>query len=213
MESTVPSHTTARITRSPGKPYGIQVSACVQARSDTAASAGQITGMSNPDGQTARNLVASHSSAIAAPPYSIGQSVSAVVETGSVNIRAGYIDWRPATSPDRPKVNTVRTYRNVAVSGTITTTANRSSLSMLRVRLDSGISSLIVAKTRKYPARATRRAPSALRGRWCESRHRGCRDARWGRDRTTAHRAPAIRDGAPARSTGRPAPSGPWRGS
>src|SRR5881396_220837 len=155
MESTVPSHSTARITRSPDKPYGIQVSACVQASNDTAASAGQITGMSNPDGHTARNLVASHSIAMAAAPYSIGQSVSAVVETGSVNMRVAYIDWRPATSPDRPNVNTVRTYRNVTVSGTITTTANRSPLSMLKVRLDSGISSLIVARTRKYPARAT----------------------------------------------------------
>src|SRR5437879_5325613 len=154
MESTVPSHSTARITRSPGKPYGIQVSACVQASSDTAASAGQITGMSNPDGHTARNLVASQSITMAAAPYNIGQSVSAVVETGSVNMRAGYIDWRPATSPDRPKVNTVRTYRNVAVSGPITTAPNRSALSMLKVRLDSGISSLIAAKTSKYPARA-----------------------------------------------------------
>src|SRR5260370_20556157 len=106
--------------------------------------------MSNPDGHTARNRAASHSIAMAAAPYSIGQSVSAVVETGSVNIRAGYIDWRPATSPDRPKLNTVRTYRNGTVRGTITTAANRSPLSMLKVRLDSAITSFIVAKALQY---------------------------------------------------------------
>ena len=58
--------------------------------------------MSNPVGHMATNLVASHSSAMAAAPYSIGQSTSAAVEAGSVNMRLGYIDGRPATSPDRP---------------------------------------------------------------------------------------------------------------
>src|SRR5882672_7102785 len=90
--------------------------------------------MSNPDGHTARYLVASHRIAMAPAPYSIGQSVNAAVETGSVNRRAGYIDGRPATSPERPKLNTVRTYRNVVVSGTITTMPNRSPLSMLKVQ-------------------------------------------------------------------------------
>ncbi len=71
---------------------------------------------------------------MAAAPYSIGHSTSSVVDTGSVNRRAGYSDGRPATSPDRPKLNTVRTYMNVAVSGTITTTPNRSAESMLKVQ-------------------------------------------------------------------------------
>ena len=46
--------------RSPGRGYGIHVSACVQARSDAAMSAGQIDGTTIPDGQSANILVASH---------------------------------------------------------------------------------------------------------------------------------------------------------
>ena len=84
---------------------------------------------------------------MAAAPYSIGQPASAAVDTGSVNMRAGYIDGRPARSPVKPKLNTVRTYRNVVVSGTITTTPNRSALSMLKVQPGPRISSLIVART------------------------------------------------------------------
>ncbi len=62
------SHSTVMITRSPRKGYDIQVSACVQARSDAASSAGQITGTRTPDGNTARNLVANHRIAMAAVP-------------------------------------------------------------------------------------------------------------------------------------------------
>ena len=62
------SHSTVTITRRPGNGYGIQVSACVQARSEAASSAGQTVGMSNLDGHTPRNRVANHSIAMAAAP-------------------------------------------------------------------------------------------------------------------------------------------------
>ena len=48
--------------------YGIHVNACVQARSEAASSAGQITGTSTSDGQSAKSLVPNHSSAMAVVP-------------------------------------------------------------------------------------------------------------------------------------------------
>ena len=146
MLSITPSHSTATITRSPRKPYGIHVSACVQASSAAAPSAGHTTGTSTPDGHTASSRVASHRIAMAAVPYSIGQPARAAVVTGSVNRRAGYIDWRAARSPARPKLNTARKYMNVVVRGTITTSAKRSGVSTWTACPDSRISSFIVAR-------------------------------------------------------------------
>ena len=103
MASIVASQRKTTTIRSPGSGYGIQVSACVQASNDAARNAGQTDGMSKPDGHRASSLVAAHRIAMAAVPYSIGQPASAAVVTGSVNMRAGYIDWRAARSPSRPK--------------------------------------------------------------------------------------------------------------
>ena len=66
---------------------------------------------------------------MATVPQSIGQPANAAVVTGSVNMRAGYIDCRAARSPERPKLNTAREYVNVMVSGTTTTKAKRSGVS------------------------------------------------------------------------------------
>ena len=41
-------------------------------------------------------------------PYNIGNPAKAAFVTGSVNLRAGYIDWRAARSPERPKLNIAR---------------------------------------------------------------------------------------------------------
>ena len=96
------------MTRIPGKPYGIHVSACVHARKTAASSGGQISGTSIPHGQRANNAVPSHKLATATVPNSIGQPASAAVLTGRANIRAGKIDWRAARSPESPKLNTAR---------------------------------------------------------------------------------------------------------
>ena len=87
--SSAASHSTVTITRTPGKPYGIHVSTCVQARNAAASSAGQINGTSIPHGHRAKSAVTSHRLAMAAVPYSIGQPASAAVVTGSANMRAG----------------------------------------------------------------------------------------------------------------------------
>jgi len=49
------SHSTVTMTRRPGKGYGIQVRACVHARSDAASSAGHSTGTTAPVGHNANN--------------------------------------------------------------------------------------------------------------------------------------------------------------
>ena len=102
------SKSTATITRSPGNPYGFQVSACVQASTAAASSAGHTMGTSNPEGHTVKSRVISHKSITVTEPYSIGHPASAAVVTGKVNMRAGYIDWRAARSPAKPKLNTAR---------------------------------------------------------------------------------------------------------
>ena len=61
--------------------------------------------------------------ATATVPKSIGQPASARVDSGSLNMRAGKMDWRAATSPSSPKLNTARKYMNVVASGTITAPA------------------------------------------------------------------------------------------
>src|SRR5690349_11468721 len=83
---------TAATTRTPRSPYGIQTSACVHMTSETARAAGQTYGMRSSDGQIESHRVRIHRPAIDAAPYSIGQPTSAALETGSVNIRAGYMD-------------------------------------------------------------------------------------------------------------------------
>ena len=68
MLSSVPSQSTARMARTPGKPYGIQVSACVQATNAAAATAGQITGMAKPEGHTTNARVTAQSRPMAIVP-------------------------------------------------------------------------------------------------------------------------------------------------
>jgi hypothetical protein len=102
------SHSTVTITRTPGRPYGIHVSACVQARNTAASSAGQTNGVSIPHGHRASIVAACTSAATATVPCAIGPSTSVSVRTGSVNIRAGKIDGRAARSPETPKLNTAR---------------------------------------------------------------------------------------------------------
>ena len=58
MASISASHNTVMITRRPRKGYDIQVNACVQARSEAASNAGQITGTSTSDGRKARGSFA-----------------------------------------------------------------------------------------------------------------------------------------------------------
>src|SRR4030095_7936123 len=94
--------------RIPRSGYGIQVSACVHARSDAANNAGQYTGTATPAGKLPAVLIANHSSIIETQPYSIGHPASAADETGRVNIRGGYIDSRAPRSPEMPNVNTAR---------------------------------------------------------------------------------------------------------
>jgi len=62
-------------------------------------------------------------------------------------MRAGYIDWRAARSPDRPKLNTARAYVNVTDRGTTTTSAKLCGLSRLMGSPRARITSLIVART------------------------------------------------------------------
>ena len=106
MVSIAVSQSMTAITRIPGNPYGIQVSACAQASSTTARKPGQITGTSRDDGQSASRRVAVQSITDTAAPKSIGHPASAELLTGRVNMRAGYIDWRAARSPSSPKVKT-----------------------------------------------------------------------------------------------------------
>jgi len=68
--------------------------------------------------------------------------------TGSVNIRAGYIEWRAPRSPAKPKLNTARRYTNVVVSGTDTTAAKRT-LSTRTGSPGSRIRNLIVETTNR----------------------------------------------------------------
>jgi hypothetical protein len=56
------------MTRSPVKPYGIHISACVQATSTAAISAGQTTGTAKLDGHSANGLTTAHIIAMAAAP-------------------------------------------------------------------------------------------------------------------------------------------------
>src|SRR5438045_616241 len=152
IASIVASQSTVTITRDPGSGYAIQVSACVHASSDAANSAGQTIGTSTSEGQTANSRIANQRHAIAAVPKSIGQPASAEAVTGSVNIRAGYIDWRAAMSPESPKVNTARKYMKVAVIGTITTNAKLSPLSKVTRVPGPMTRSLIAARTNRYAA-------------------------------------------------------------
>ncbi len=62
------SHSTETITRRPDRGYGIHVSACAQASSAAASSAGQITGMSNPGGQIAIMRAASQKTTTTTEP-------------------------------------------------------------------------------------------------------------------------------------------------
>ena len=68
MASISASHNTVMITRRPRKGYDIQVNACVQARSEAASNAGQITGTSTSDGQSAKSLVPNQSIVMAVAP-------------------------------------------------------------------------------------------------------------------------------------------------
>src|SRR2546425_9729195 len=104
------SHGTVTIARSPGKPYGIHISACVHARNTGASSAGQISGSSIPHGHRAESAVTSHRIATAAVPYTIGQPTRAAVLAGSANMRAGKIDVRAPRLPASPKLNAARRY-------------------------------------------------------------------------------------------------------
>jgi len=79
----------ARATRSQGRPNGHHIRACVQARTTAASRAGQASGGCHPHGGKIRHAATSHSRAIAAAPYSIGQPASAAVFTGRVNMREG----------------------------------------------------------------------------------------------------------------------------
>ena len=115
---------------------------------DRGQSAGQITGMSNPDGHTARSLVASHRIAMAARAV---QHRPARQRGGRHRQRehAGGIDrWarRPGRRT-RPKLNTARKYMNVADSGTDHDDAKPLGASRLTVRPGPRIRSLIVART------------------------------------------------------------------
>ena len=121
--SSAASHSTATMMRSPGRPYAVHVSTCVQARNTAPSSAGQIKGRSSPHDQRTKGAVTSHRLATAAVPKSMGQPASARVVTGSVNMRAGKGDWRAAMSPPRPKLNTARKYMNADERGTITAPA------------------------------------------------------------------------------------------
>ena len=58
--SIVVSHRTATITRIPGRPYGVHVNTCIQARNAAAKSAGQTRGTRTPDGHSARRVAATH---------------------------------------------------------------------------------------------------------------------------------------------------------
>src|SRR5712691_7939614 len=99
-----------------------------------------------PDGHAASSRVASQRIAMAAVPYSIGHPASAAVVTGRVNERGGYMDWRPARSPEKPNVNTARKKVKVAVIGTTTTKAKLSGVSRLTRRPDARISTLTIAR-------------------------------------------------------------------
>src|SRR5436309_2591417 len=81
---------TAMRTRSQGRPYGIHITACVQARYADVSSAGHPQGTATSVPAARRNsAVVSHRLVTAAVPYSIGQPASAAVVIGSVNMRGG----------------------------------------------------------------------------------------------------------------------------
>ena len=121
--SSAASHSTVTMMRSPGRPYAVHVSTCVQARNTAPSSAGQTRGSSSPHDQRTKGAVSSHRLATASVPKSMGQPASARVVTGSVNMRAGKGDWRAARSPPRPKLNTARKYMNAVERGTISAAA------------------------------------------------------------------------------------------
>ena len=145
--SSAPSHSTATTMRSPGRPYAVHVSTCVQARNTAPSSAGQTRGSSSPHDHRTKGAVTSHRLATAAVPKSMGQPASARVVTGSVNMRAGKGDRRAAMSPPRPKLNTARKYMNAAERGTITAPAIPFGGSSVRGCPGSRISSRIVTRT------------------------------------------------------------------
>ena len=100
------SHPTAATTRRPRMGYAVQVSACIHAMTTAPNSTAQ-SGTSKPPGHAARRA-ASPSTVMLTVPYNIGQPASPAVVTGSVNRRAGYIDWRAARSPAKPKLKSAR---------------------------------------------------------------------------------------------------------
>ena len=66
--SNVNSESTATITRSPGRPYGIHVNTCSQARNAAPNRAGQTTGNWTPKGRTTARIATTHTPAIATEP-------------------------------------------------------------------------------------------------------------------------------------------------
>src|SRR5436190_24198998 len=115
--------------------------------SETTSVAGHTYGMESSDGQTDSDLVRTQRVTMAIAPYSIGQPTSAALDSGSVNIRAGYMDCRAARSPLKPYVNTASRYTNETVIGTTSASAKLSSLSKATGTLRTTITSLIVART------------------------------------------------------------------
>src|SRR2546428_3648274 len=99
MASSVASHGTVTIARSPGKPYGIHISTCVHARNTAASSAGQISGSSIPHGHRAESAETSHRIATAAVPYRIGQPTRAADVRRSAHMLAGSVDGCDPQAP------------------------------------------------------------------------------------------------------------------
>ena len=61
--SIVVSHSTAAITRIPGRPYAVHVNTCIHARNAAANSAGQTRGTRTPDGHSPRRVAATQRAA------------------------------------------------------------------------------------------------------------------------------------------------------